>query len=95
LRKKKTPHLNAQGEKERSKLTVFTEFNYYLDLDGDMPGVLRFGKRRGFEKKEVPGVLRFGKRTNKKSVPGVLRFGKRSVPGVLRFGKREMPGMLR
>ncbi|KAE9415516.1 hypothetical protein Angca_006813 [Angiostrongylus cantonensis] len=65
------------------------------DLDGDMPGVLRFGKRRGFEKKEVPGVLRFGKRTNKKSVPGVLRFGKRSVPGVLRFGKREMPGMLR
>lgn len=66
------------------------------DLDGGMPGVLRFGKREGgVEKKEVPGVLRFGKRTNKKSMPGVLRFGKRSVPGVLRFGKREMPGVLR
>ncbi|KJH44280.1 hypothetical protein DICVIV_09677 [Dictyocaulus viviparus] len=65
------------------------------DLNGDMPGVLRFGKRQDIEKKVVPGVLRFGKRANKKSVPGVLRFGKRSVPGVLRFGKREMPGVLR
>ncbi|PIO71871.1 hypothetical protein TELCIR_06210 [Teladorsagia circumcincta] len=69
---------------------------YTVDLDGGMPGVLRFGKREnGVEKKEVPGVLRFGKRTNKKSMPGVLRFGKRNVPGVLRFGKREMPGVLR
>ncbi|WKY16072.1 hypothetical protein Q1695_001059 [Nippostrongylus brasiliensis] len=65
------------------------------DPEGGMPGVLRFGKREGVEKKEVPGVLRFGKRTNKKSMPGVLRFGKRGVPGVLRFGKREMPGVLR
>ncbi|VDM54436.1 unnamed protein product [Angiostrongylus costaricensis] len=88
-------------EKHTEAMTLFgigpQEQRIYAkrDLDGDMPGVLRFGKRRGFEKKEVPGVLRFGKRTNKKSVPGVLRFGKRSVPGVLRFGKREMPGMLR
>nr|AAO18225.1 FMRFamide-like prepropeptide [Oesophagostomum dentatum] len=65
------------------------------DMDGGMPGVLRFGKREGFAEKEVPGVLRFGKRSNKKSVPGVLRFGKRNVPGVLRFGKREIPGVLR
>ncbi|KAK5986835.1 FMRFamide prepropeptide [Trichostrongylus colubriformis] len=72
------------------------ESKVLLDLDGGMPGVLRFGKREnGVEKKEVPGVLRFGKRNDKKSMPGVLRFGKRSVPGVLRFGKREMPGVLR
>lgn len=46
----------------------------HSDLDGGMPGVLRFGKREGgVEKKEVPGVLRFGKRTNKKSMPGVCR----------------------
>ncbi|VDO32069.1 unnamed protein product [Haemonchus placei] len=46
----------------------------FSDLDGGMPGVLRFGKREnGVEKKEVPGVLRFGKRTNKKSMPGIYK----------------------
>jgi len=80
------------------------------DMDGSMPGVLRFGKRAqsfirfgrsdgDMQKKEMPGVLRFGKRSpqEKKSMPGVLRFGKRSdMPGMLRFGKRdEIPGVLR
>ncbi|KHJ99158.1 hypothetical protein OESDEN_00866 [Oesophagostomum dentatum] len=74
---------------------LFTKCFLSADMDGGMPGVLRFGKREGFAEKEVPGVLRFGKRSNKKSVPGVLRFGKRNVPGVLRFGKREIPGVLR
>ncbi|KAK6763489.1 hypothetical protein RB195_023985 [Necator americanus] len=59
-----------------------------VDMDSDMPGVFRFGKREDHVKKSVPGVLRFGKRSNKKSVPGVLRFGKRSVPHVLLLGKR-------
>ena len=80
------------------------------NLEGEIPGILRFGKRSQsfvrfgrsadelsnlIEKKQVPGVLRFGKRSD---MPGVLRFGKRSdMPGVLRFGKREldMPGVLR
>lgn len=52
---------------------------YILDIDGSMPGVLRFGKRsfeddnEKVQKKEMPGVLRFGKRAyenEKKSMPG-------------------------
>ncbi|CAB3399728.1 unnamed protein product [Caenorhabditis bovis] len=72
------------------------------DIDGNVPGVLRFGKRAGYfdkressvQKKEMPGVLRFGKRMffdEKESVPGVLRFGKRGIIEA----KREIPGVLR
>jgi len=76
--------------------------------DGQMPGVLRFGKR-------AQSFIRFGRggdmmddgsrSLSKKEMPGVLRFGKRrvegqqekkAVPGVLRFGKRDdIPGVLR
>uniref|UniRef100_A0A1I8EZV1 Uncharacterized protein n=1 Tax=Wuchereria bancrofti TaxID=6293 RepID=A0A1I8EZV1_WUCBA len=60
---------------------------------GDIPGVLRFGKRdygANYRYKNfVPnimsfGVLRFGKRND--DIPGVLRFGKRSAPSLSRFG---------
>ncbi|VDM10338.1 unnamed protein product [Wuchereria bancrofti] len=71
---------------------------------GDIPGVLRFGKRdygANYRYKNfVPnimsfGVLRFGKREG--DIPGVLRFGKRNddIPGVLRFGKRSAPSLSR
>uniref|UniRef100_A0A915Q3U5 Uncharacterized protein n=1 Tax=Setaria digitata TaxID=48799 RepID=A0A915Q3U5_9BILA len=78
---------------------------------GDIPGVLRFGKRN-YEidpvyKKAAPNLLQLGDNVyDKKDVPvsalspGVLRFGKREgdIPGVLRFGKRDdndIPGVLR
>ncbi|KAK6111985.1 hypothetical protein QQG55_45850 [Brugia pahangi] len=71
---------------------------------GDIPGVLRFGKRdygANYPYKNfVPNVAPFGENDyEKKDVPGVLRFGKREgdIPGVLRFGKRndDIPGVLR
>ncbi|CAJ0583874.1 unnamed protein product, partial [Mesorhabditis spiculigera] len=94
-------------------IQFFDDYSRFVkrgDIDGSMPGVLRFGKR-------AQSFIRFGRSDGdnsmekrdarslfmqKKEMPGVLRFGKRSqqekksMPGVLRFGKRsDMPGMLR
>lgn len=52
--------------------------------ENEMPGVLRFGKRR------TPGVLRFDKRFDS-NIQKLLQFNKRlnnnDMPGVFRFGK--------
>ncbi|EFO24747.1 hypothetical protein LOAG_03740 [Loa loa] len=71
---------------------------------GDIPGVLRFGKRDydpdPVYRNPLPNIMQFNENGyEKKDIPGVLRFGKREgdIPGVLRFGKRndDIPGVLR